>query len=280
MPEKVQNKISVLAHAELMTLLPPREQESHKGDFGHVLLVGGHRGFCGAIRLAGEAALRVGSGLVSIATKKEHAASLTLSRPELMCHGVADQRELRRIATACDVIGIGPGLGQTRWSSSLYEAALETGLAAVVDADGLNLLSRSPRKNNNWVLTPHVGEAARLLRCSAADIQLDRQAAVKELQNEYGGVVVLKGSGSLVYGGGDDIYMCKAGNPGMASGGMGDVLTGVISGLMAQGLTILDAAKMAVMVHAMAADCAAQKGQRGLLASDLMQPIRELVNDY
>jgi len=280
MSEIVQTKPTPLLFENLIKLMSPRKENSHKGDFGHTLLVGGNVGFSGAIRLASEAALRVGSGLVSVATRGEHAASITMSRPELMCHGVGEQKSLIRIAKKCNVIGLGPGLGQTTWSNRLYGTALDTGLPMVVDADALNLLSKKPQKNDCWVLTPHVGEAARLLNCSVADIQQDREAAVKKLQHEYGGVIILKGSGSLVFDGVGDIYICNAGNPGMASGGMGDVLTGVVSGLIAQGLAPLDAAKLGVIIHAMAGDRAAQHGERGLLASDLMRPIRELANDH
>lgn len=280
MSEILQTKTTPLLFENLIKLMPPRKEFSHKGDFGHTLMVGGDAGFSGAIRLASEAALRVGSGLVSVATRGEYAATITMSRPELMCHGVSEQKSLRKIAKKCDVIGLGPGLGQTTWSSRLYESALDIGLPTVVDADALNLLSKAPQKNDRWVLTPHVGEAARLLNCSVADIQQDRTAAVKKLQNEYGGVIILKGSDSLIFDGVGDVYICNAGNPGMASGGMGDVLTGVVSGLIAQGLGCLDAAKLGVVIHAMAGDRAAQCGERGLLASDLMQPIRELVNDY
>lgn len=280
MSEIEQTKTTPLLFKKLIKCLPPRKDDSHKGHYGHTLLVGGNTGFSGAIRLASEAALRVGSGLVSVATRAEHTASITMSRPELMCHGVSEQKSFRKIAKKCNVIGLGPGLGQTAWSSRLYESALNMGLPMVVDADALNLLAQAPEKNDHWVLAPHVGEAARLLHCSTADIQQDRHAAVKKLQHEYGGVIILKGSGSLVFDGFGDVYICNAGNPGMASGGMGDVLTGVIAGLIAQGLTCLEAAKLGVIVHAMAGDRAAKNGERGLLAGDLMQAIRELVNDH
>ena len=280
MPESKPTKHRQLLFKELIKCLPPREKESYKGDYGHTLLVGGDSGFSGAIRLASEAALRVGSGLVSVATRAEHTVSLTMSRPEVMCHGVSEQSSLRNLMQKCQVIGLGPGLGQTAWSHCLYSGAMESGLPMVVDADALNLLAKMPEKRANWVLTPHVGEAARLLNCSTADVQWDRQAAVRKLQHEYGGVVVLKGVGSLIFDGAGDIYQCKAGNPGMASGGMGDVLTGIISGLIAQGLTCLEAATLGVVVHAMAGDRAARSGERGMVASDLMQAIRELVNDY
>ncbi len=259
--------------------LKRRAKNTHKGHYGHVLLVGGNTGYSGSIRLAGEAALRVGSGLVSIATKNEHATLITMARPELMCHGINDRQALKTLSNHCTVLGIGPGLGQTGWSKMLFETALEQNLPLVVDADGLNLLAKEPRGNNHWVLTPHPAEAARLLNCTTAEVQADRFLAVKALQQKYGGVVVLKGSGSLVCGGAE-VLVCEAGNPGMASGGMGDVLTGVISGLIAQGCSLLDAAALGVVLHAMAGDDAASEGENGLLASDLFQPLRELVNAY
>ncbi|OUR68677.1 hypothetical protein A9Q80_01490 [Cycloclasticus sp. 46_83_sub15_T18] len=259
--------------------LSARAKNSHKGDYGHILLVGGATAYSGAIRLAGEASLRAGAGLVSIATRPEHAAFMNVSRPELMCHGVSSATDLQRLMERCSVLAIGPGLGQTDWSQELFNAALTIDKPMVIDADGLNLLAKTAEKRDNWVLTPHPAEAARLLSCSTADVQGDRFAAVRCLQRQYGGVVVLKGAGSLI----DDgqlISVCTAGNPGMASGGMGDVLTGVIAALLGQQYNISVATKLAVMIHAMAGDRAAINGERGLLASDLMQAIRELVNDY
>lgn len=276
-PEKPTAKL--IAFNDVKRNLKRRARNTHKGHYGHVLLVGGNTGYSGSIRLAGEAALRVGSGLVSIVTKNEHAALITMARPELMCHGIDDKQGLNALSNQCTVLGIGPGLGQTAWSKMLFDTALEQNLPLVVDADGLNLLAKEPRENNQWVLTPHPAEAARLLSCTTAKIQADRFFAVKALQKKYGGVVVLKGSGSLICGG-EDVLVCEAGNPGMASGGMGDVLTGVISGLIAQGHGLLDAAALGVVLHAMAGDDAARDGESGLLASDLFQPLRELVNAY
>ena len=242
-------------------------------------MVGGDHGFSGAIRLAGEAALRAGAGLVSIATRKEHAAFISMARAELMSHGISERSEFKKLATRSTVLSVGPGLGQTPWAYELFEAALELNKPMVVDADGLNLLAKEPRKNNNWVLTPHPAEAARLLACTTQQVQCDRFTAIKQLQQQYGGVVVLKGSGSLVYGGGN-IYVCAAGNPGMASGGMGDVLTGIIAALLAQGCSLIYAAKLGAVVHSVAADRAAALGEKGLLASDLMAYIKELINEY
>jgi len=258
--------------------LLPRAKNTHKGDYGHVLLLGGYCGFSGAIRLAGEAALRAGAGLVSIGTRHEHAAFINMTRPELMCHGVAAAAELDRLSARSDLLAVGPGLGETLWSKTLFDAALALNKPMVIDADGLNLLAKSPEKRDNWVLTPHPAEAARLLNCSTRDVQRDRFSAVKRLQQQYGGVVVLKGAGSLVYDG-VLISVCTAGNPGMASGGMGDVLTGVISALMAQKYSLSEATKLAVMIHALAADRTAEDGEKGLLASDLMPAIRDIMND-
>lgn len=258
--------------------LPRRPRHAHKGQYGHVLAVGGDQGYGGAIRLAAEAAARVGAGLVSIATRNEHAALLNLSRPELMCHGVADRAAIQALLERASVVVVGPGLGRTEWAGMLLDAVLASGLPAVVDADALNLLAQRPERREHWILTPHPGEAARLLGISTAAIQRDRFAAVQELQRRYGGVVVLKGSGSLICGGDGMPWVSAAGNPGMASGGMGDVLAGVIGGLMAQRLDFGEAAAFGVRLHGAAGDEAAQSGERGLLAGDLMEPLRRLVN--
>jgi len=259
--------------------LAPRLRSAHKGDFGHVLVVGGAPGFSGAARLAGEAAARSGAGLVSVATHPEHAFSLNTTRPELMCHGINDARELVPLLRRASVVAIGPGLGLSPWALALFDQVLQSDLPLVVDADALNLLATDPLQRRDWVLTPHPGEAARLLGCTAQAIQQDRFQAVERLQQRYGGVVVLKGAGTLIR---DDskrpLAVSSDGNPGMASGGMGDVLTGIIAGLLAQGFGPSDAAEMGVCLHGAAADRAAQQGERGLLASDLMSEIRPLLN--
>jgi NAD(P)H-hydrate epimerase len=280
MSNPILPNVVAMSFEEMIKSVSPRNKDAHKGDFGHALLVGGNTGFAGAIRLSAEATLRVGSGLVSVATRHEHVAVMAMSRPELMCHGVENQAQLKKLTKQSNVIALGPGLGQDAWSIQVFEAVLESNKLMVLDADALNLLAKAPRKNSHWLLTPHVGEDARLLNCTTADIQQDRAAAITQLQQQYGGVIVLKGSDSLVLDRGEDIFVCHAGNPGMASGGMGDVLTGVIAGLIAQGLSLIDAAKLGVMIHAMAGDRAAMKCEKGLIASDLMQFIRELINDY
>lgn len=263
----------------LKSLLPPRARIAHKGNHGHVLVVGGEQGMAGAVRLAGEAAARVGAGLVSMATHPYHAAALNAARPELMCHAVADSHVLSVLLSKARVLAIGPGLGREEWGKKVFGAALECDLPMVVDADALHWLANEPLRRNNWILTPHPGEAACLLNVSTGDIQVDRWQAVRELHKRYGGVVILKGAGTLVYNGHDQIALCDTGNPGMAAGGMGDVLTGVIAGLLAQGLNHWQAALVGVYLHGRAGDFAAtREGERGMMAGDLMEPLHRLVN--
>lgn len=272
------NKLQVINLSAFKKVLSPRPREAHKGLFGHVLIIGGDYGMAGAVRLAGEAALRVGAGLVSVATRPEHISAIVSNRPELMCQPIKSANDLKPLLKKASVIVLGPGLGQSTWSKQLFKLALTSALPKVIDADGLNLLAKQPKKSKNWVLTPHPGEAARLLNISGDEIQNDRVNAAKHLQKKYEGVMVLKGAGSLVCSA-NSLTICQAGNPGMSSGGMGDVLSGVIGGLIAQQLTLLQAAELGVCVHAYAGDLAAQRhGERGMLASDLMPYLRELMN--
>jgi hydroxyethylthiazole kinase-like uncharacterized protein yjeF len=268
-----------LSEKTLAGLLPRRRRDMHKGDAGHVLVIGGDRGMPGAARMAAEAAYRAGAGLVMLATHPEHAAQIGAARPELMTYGVESAADLRPLFARADVIAIGPGLGGGEWGRALFGAALDKRLPIVVDADALNSLAADPVMHEGWILTPHPGEAARLLGMSKEEVQADRIAAVRGLVASYGGVCVLKGAGTLVaslYDGA--VAVCDRGNPGMASGGMGDVLTGVIAGLRAQGLAAADAARLGVWLHAAAGDDAAAAGEIGLLASDLPPFIRSRLN--
>lgn len=266
-----------LAPGLLGELLPPRPRTAHKGRHGHVLVVGGDLGMGGAARMAAEAAGRVGAGLVSVATRAEHLAAVLAARPELMCRGVESADDLDSLLGRAGVVVLGPGIGTGVWGKRLWERAIAFGGPLVLDADGLNLLAAHPRRRDDWILTPHPGEAARLLDCPAAEVQADRFAAASALAARYGGVAVLKGAGTLVAWG-DHIRLCDRGNPGMASGGMGDVLSGVLGGLLAQGLSPADAAQAGVLAHSLAADRAAADGERGLLATDLLPFLRVLVN--
>jgi len=261
----------------ITTVLKPRARCSHKGSHGHALLIGGAPGMSGAIHLAGEACLRGGAGLVSIATHPIHAAFLNLNRPELMVSAVEQASALAPLLQKADVLGIGPGLSQSDWGSALLTEVLSLKKPLVADADALNLLAKKPCYHDNWILTPHPAEAARLLSISTTEVEQDRYKSVLAIQQQYGGVCILKGAGTLVTNG-EKIAVCTAGNPGMASGGMGDILTGIIVSLLAQGLSLFDAAKGGVELHAQAADLAAKNGERGLLASDCFPFIRELVN--
>ncbi|MHB8679306.1 MAG: NAD(P)H-hydrate dehydratase, partial [Rudaea sp.] len=259
--------------------LPRRSRTAHKGDFGHVLAIGGDAGMGGAIRLCSEAALRVGTGLVSAATRQENIAAINAARPEVMAHAIADVVAMPPLLARARVLALGPGLGCSPWSEALWRAALESGKSAVVDADALNLLvAHTMTLPSESVITPHPGEAARLLGCDTQSIARDRFAAARELATRHRCVVVLKGAGTLIANERGDAAVCPWGNPGMASGGMGDVLTGVIAGLMAQGLNAWRAARLGVALHAQAGDAAARDGEAGTLASDLFANLRRLRN--
>ena len=259
--------------------LLPREKNAYKGDFGHVLVIGGDYGMGGSVRLAAEAVLRVGAGLVSVATRAEQVAAVTSVRPEIMCHDIFNANDLLPLLKKASVILCGTGLGQSAWSKNLFEAVLQESKPTVLDADALNLLAQNPQKKSHWILTPHPGEAARLLRSNTAEIQHHRQESIQHILENYGGTVVLKGAGTIVQSENSAPAFCHAGNPGMATAGMGDVLSGVIAGLLAQHFLLLDAAKIGVMLHAKAADLAAREsGERGMIATDLMPFIRRLAN--
>lgn len=261
--------------------LEPRRPSNHKGMHGHLFLLGGFQGYSGAILLAGEAALRSGTGLVSVATWPGHSNQLNLGRPELMVRGVLDDEELLEAAGRATVAAIGPGLGREEWGKQLYEAACELDVPQVVDADALYHLAKSPNRNDRRVLTPHPGEAATLLGTTSLEIQKDRPKAVREIQKRYGGVVLLKGSGTLIATPQGELLVCTDGNPGMAVGGMGDVLTGLIASLIAQGLPLRDATCLGAIIHAQSADrLAASYGTRGILAGDLFPVLRQMVNEH
>jgi len=267
----------LLGEADVLEALPRRRRVGHKGEYGHVLVIGGGPGMPGAARLAGEAALRSGAGLVTLAVHPE-SAGVVAARPELMCVAARSPADLTAALSRATVVAVGPGLGQSAWAREMFEAALACGRPLVVDADALNLLAAAPRRNEHWVLTPHPGEAARLLDQTSAEVQSDRLSAAAHLHDRYGGTVVLKGAGSIVRGGGDLPCICDRGNPGMATGGMGDVLTGVIAGIAAQCADLGLAARAGVFVHGQAGDLAARRGERGLLASDVLDQVRTCVN--
>lgn len=279
--DRVAPTLKMFGYRELAELLPPRPRVAHKGNHGHVLVIGGNTGMGGAVRLAGEAALRAGAGLVSVATRAEHVPALLAGRPELMARGIATDADLEPLLERADVLAVGPGLGTDDWAQLLFSRALATGKPLVLDADALNLLAAQPVSRDDWILTPHPGEAARLLRTETRAVQADRLGAVRALVNKYGGTALLKGHGTLVAGTTAPVpWLIRAGNPGMGTAGMGDVLTGVAAALTGQlpGVAADQVAAAAAWVHATAGDRAAGLQERGLLATDLMQEIRACLN--
>lgn len=260
--------------------LHPRQRDSHKGTNGHVLCIGGDTGSGGAIMLCADAALRSGAGLVSVATRTAHVPALLAHRPEAMTAGIENPDEMPALLARADVIAIGPGLGQLAWGLALLDIAIAGKKPLVLDADGLNLLANHARQLPfDTIITPHPGEAGRLLGIATSAVQADRFSAARTLVERYHCVVVLKGAGTIVAAPDRVPCVIAAGNPGMAVGGMGDLLTGVIAALRAQGLDAFNAACCGALLHACAGDAAAcEGGERGLLPSDLLSHLRVLSN--
>jgi hydroxyethylthiazole kinase-like uncharacterized protein yjeF len=257
--------------------LPPRRRSAHKGDHGRVLVVGGYA-MPGAARLAGEAALRTGAGLVTVATAEAATRTIVAARPELIARAAGGPEEIARLAAAADAVAVGPGLGTDGDARRAFDAMSAIERPLVVDADALNLLAAQPRKRACWILTPHPGEAARLLGSDAAAVQSDRLGSARAIVERYGGVCVLKGAHTLVAATDDVPRVCDRGNPGMATAGSGDVLTGVIAALLAGGASSALAAAAGVLLHAEAGDRAARMGMRGVIAGDLIEELRGVVN--
>ena len=272
-----------MAFADCAGLIGPRRRDAHKGQFGHVLVVGGDHGFAGAARLAGEAAGRTGAGLVSVATRPGHVAALVASRPEMMVQGIESPDALDPLLDRASVVAVGPGLGRGEWGASLLDRVVATDRALVIDADAINLLAQG---SVAWpgmaaravVYTPHPAEAGRVLGETAGALESDRFSAARALAEAYPGTWLLKGAGTIVAEPGAVPRVCEGGNPGMASGGMGDVLTGVVAALLAQGCSAFDAASAGACLHAAAGDVAARDGERGMLAGDVISALRPLVD--
>ncbi|HTF94640.1 MAG TPA: NAD(P)H-hydrate dehydratase [Cellvibrio sp.] len=279
----VQPAVERLHLNALLPQLAPRAADAHKGDFGHVMVIGGDTGYGGAALMAAEAAARTGAGLVSIATRPEHISAILARRPEIMACGVVSGQELEPLLARPTLLVVGPGLGRSPWSEQMLQQAVKSGLPLVLDADALNILAAgrvipASLQRNNWLLTPHPAEAARLLGQTTDEVMADRFAAVRAIQSKYNASVILKGAGSLVASSDASIGVVTDGNPGMATGGMGDVLSGILGGLIAQGMSLPDAARLGAVLHACAADLAAgDHGERSLLATDLIPYLGELL---
>lgn len=269
--------------AECQKWLPEHAEDSHKGSNGSVLIAGGEQSMAGATCLAGWSAYIAGAGLVRVATIAGNVSAITTCRPELLVSDVTNVNKLKSLLPLSDILALGPGLGQTKWSQQVFEFCLEHRTPDIIDADGLNLLAKSPDNRQQWILTPHPGEAARMLHCDTRDIQADRTAAADEIASIYGGICILKGQGSLVSvsGNAENTRICPYGNAALAVAGTGDVLSGFLAGLLAQGMERSMATISAVVLHARAADIYADEhGKIGMLASDLMMPLRRLRNGY
>jgi len=237
-----------------------------------VLICGGDYNMPGATMLAARAALMTGSGLVSVATRREHSISLAGSLPEAMWADGEDGDTLDALAARADVIAVGPGLGTSDWSHEAWRQLLDCDRPVVLDADGLNLLAERGFDRENWILTPHPGEAARLLAVTTAEVQRDRFGAARAIAARFNAVVVLKGVGSLIASPGGRVGVCPFGNPAMATAGMGDALTGIIGSLVGQGVELFDAACAGVVLHARAGDAAAENRQ-AILAGELIDAL-------
>ena len=275
---QIEPDCRLLNHHEAIQWLQPRRHDTHKKNYGHVLIIGGNHGMAGAVCLAGKAALYSGAGLVSVLTHAQHNAVVTATCPPLMVHDAAHSETLKRLIDNCDIVAIGPGLGTDTWALALMSEVLDANKPLVVDADALHLLAADPLVSDRWILTPHPGEAAHLLDTTTRQIQQDRFTAAQSIQARYGGVCVLKGAGTVVASS-EQTTVCEGGNAGMSSAGMGDVLSGIIASLQAQGLGREKAALLGTCAHARAGDLAAANRPRGLTADVVIEHLRTVVNN-
>jgi hydroxyethylthiazole kinase-like uncharacterized protein yjeF len=277
-------RIPVLGKKQVMTNFSKRPRDSHKGLFGTVAVIGGASGMIGAPLLAARAALKLGAGCVHVGLLAENAPEVDLLQPELMLHSAKAALQL----PGTDVFAIGCGLGTSIAAQKLLYEALKRNAALVLDADALNLLARHADLQDDLrsrkqpsVLTPHPGEAARLLACSTNEIQADRVAAARDLSQKFACSVVLKGADSLCATRNGKLFVNRTGNPGMSSAGMGDVLSGTIAAFVAQGMTADDAMLLAVHLHGAAGDALAEQGITiGMTASDVTEWARWLLNQW
>ena len=261
--------------------LPALPLDAHKHRMGHLLVAGGDLGMGGAPLLAAEAALRSGTGLVTVLTRPQHHASMLARRPELMLGDGGDLERCKGLLSRASAVVLGPGLGRESWGGKLFQLGLQTGKPTVVDADGLRWLAQTAASATlgKLIITPHPGEAAQLLEIDTQAVERDRPGAAQRLADRFNCIAVLKGVGTVCAApGGELLGVCAQGNPGMATAGMGDVLAGLLGGLLAQGLDAAEAARIGVCLHSAAADLAAQRqGRRSLLASDVIDAIGELL---
>ena len=280
----MNERVPALGKKQVTANFPKRPRDSHKGLFGTVAVIGGASGMIGAPLLAARAALKLGAGCVHAGLLAENAPGVDLLQPELMLHSAKAALQLPGV----DVLAIGCGLGTSIAAQKLLYEALKHNAALVIDADALNLLARQADLQDDLrirqaatVLTPHPGEAARLLGCDIKEIQADRVAAARDLSQKFACSVVLKGADSLCATRDGKLFVNKTGNPGMSSAGMGDVLTGMIAAFIAQGMTADNAMLLAVHLHGAAGDALAEQGITiGMTATDVTEWARWLLNQW
>jgi len=281
--------LEMIDRSELSGIVPPRRRSAHKGDFGRLLILAGSPGFTGAAYLAASAALRAGAGLVTLgipeslqpimAGKLTEAMTLPLPETPQGTLSLRARGPVLDFLKNADALALGPGLSRHGATGELVRQVLEAvSLPLVIDADGLNLIARDPEILRHLqgpvILTPHPGEMGRLIGRGTQAVLDDREGAAREFVRSYNLTLVLKGAGTLIASPRCPLLVNPTGNPGMATGGTGDVLTGLIGGLLAQKISALDAARLAVFVHGAAGDRAAEKvGQLSLIASDLLSEV-------
>lgn len=266
----INSRIKVLDKTVLNNKNFKHHHNSHKGSFGKTLLVGGHDGMLGALILAGKSALNSGCGMVEVVSNNEQSVIVSIQCPELI---TANSIKAARFIETAGVIAIGPGLGLNQQSKNVLNYCLEQNKPMVIDADAITLIANENIKLKNAILTPHPKEAASLLNTDIKSIQADRIAAALEISQQYNSTVILKGSGTIIAHTNGDVYICPFGYSGMATAGMGDVLTGIVAGLISQGFSNIQAATTAVVWHAVTAENC-KKGNF-LIASDVIKKMHK-----
>jgi NAD(P)H-hydrate epimerase len=232
----------------------------------------------GSVQLTAQGAFAVGTGLVDVITHPSHAASISVNLPEAMYPIVQNAEELKAHLSKASAIVVGPGIANSAWAQMMLEQVFTSNLPIIVDAGALDYIKSHQLSSTQWILTPHAGEAARLLGINPEQLQADRLLSAINIQQQFGGITVLKGHNTLIADA-NNLFLCPYGNPGMASAGMGDLLVGVIGGLLAQHFDLLKSACLGVCLHSYAGDLAEKhKGMTGMLASELISYIRSLIN--
>lgn len=269
--EKARSDVEVdsflLTWVGCKNLLPRRRRDTHKGQQGKLLVIGGVEGMTGAVQMTGLSALRAGAGLVRIASLGQFSTLF----PELMPAQISTESDLDPLLEFTEVIAIGPGLGRDEFARRILGKVLDfrkKDQSLVLDADALVCLATEPAEVTGSILTPHPGEAAALLSCSAADVQADRFAAAQAIAKQFASICVLKGAGTVISDG-IDCFVSDRGGPELASAGTGDVLTGIVAALLGHGLSALSAAQLGVFLHGLTGERVAQKYGTGLVATDL-----------